>query len=524
VTSVAGSIVGPSEERLPDWHLGERVARAAERFGRRPFLRDDSRGLSVDYGTAAEAIGRLAGALRHAGVDAGDRVLIVAENRIEVALLVFAVARAGALVCVLTDEITRQNLEEVIRQTTPRLLIASAGAPPSSHPRCVPLDAFLQAADGREPGGPADVPRRRNGVARSATPHDPVALIYTSGSTGAPKGIVLSHDNIWFTAQAIHQRLRYREDDLIGLFLPLSFDYGLYQLFLATLCGAGVLVGHGGQIGPDFIQMLRRDVVTVLPVVPTLLARILALVGRRPQPVTSLRAITSTGEHLPDAYVRRCRELLPDVALYPMYGLTECKRVSVLRPSELAAKPGSVGRPLDGVRVTVINAEGTILPSGRVGELVVSGRNVTWGYWGDAEGTAARFSDDPVSRARSLRTGDFGWVDEDGFLFITGRSDGLTKHRGRRISLAEVEAAALGLTGVQEAAVVRLEARDELHLFIAPAMSDARVRALRTLLEQRLESFKVPERIRAVAALPRMPTGKLDRAALARWANEGATA
>jgi acyl-CoA synthetase (AMP-forming)/AMP-acid ligase II len=518
VTSPA-SILGTSEARLPAWHLGERVATAAARFGGRLFLRDASRGLSLDYATAASAIDRMARTLRHCGVEPGDRVLIVAENRIEVALLLFAVARAEAVICVLTDEITPATLDQVITQTTPRLLITGAATPVFSHPRSLSLDQLFQNEDGVE----RDVTRRRTPVDATVTPDDPVALIYTSGSTGTPKGIVISHDNIRFTAEAIQERLGYHQDDLVGLFLPLSFDYGLYQLFLATLCGAGVLVGHGGQIGPDFMQLLRRHGVTVLPVVPTLLGRVLALLGRRSEPVPALRAITSTGEHLPDIYVSRCRELLPGVALYPMYGLTECKRVSVLCPSELTAKPGSVGRPLGGVQVTVVDPDGVPLPSGRVGEVVVSGRNVTWGYWGDATDPAGRFRHDPSHGTRSLWTGDWGWLDEDGFLFILGRSDGLTKHRGRRISLAEVEGVALGLNDIQEAAAIRVEARDELHLFIAPALSEAYLDTLRGWLAERLESYKVPERIRAVASLPRMSTGKVDRAALARWADGAAS-
>jgi acyl-CoA synthetase (AMP-forming)/AMP-acid ligase II len=214
------------------------------------------------------------------------------------------------------------------------------------------------------------------------------------------------------------------------------------------------------------------------------------------------------------------RELLPDLEIFLMYGLTECKRVSILRPQELDLKPGSVGQPLAGTEAFVVGAGGERLPPKEVGELVVRGRNVTAGYWKAPEETAARFrrNEDALGGDLVLHTGDLCWVDDDGFLHFVEREDNLMKMRGFRVSPIEIEDAACDISGVHEACVVKRG--DDLHLFVSLVDRSVTESQLQLALSGRLESFKVPRSISVLPELPHTSNRKIDRGKLQHLAFE----
>src|SRR5262249_52925010 len=155
---------------------------------------------------------------------------------------------------------------------------------------------------------------------------------------------------------------------------------------------------------------------------------------------------TNTAEHLPKAHITAIREYLPNAEVFVMYGLTECKRVSILLPDERHTKPDSVGRPLTGTEVFAVADDGRQLAPGEIGELVVRGPNVGLGYWRAGAETTTRFRPAPGG-GRDLYTGDLGWVDEEGFVYLLGRRDHMLKHHGVRLSPLEVERAACSIRG-----------------------------------------------------------------------------
>ena len=205
------------------------------------------------------------------------------------------------------------------------------------------------------------------GVPFPGIDQDPAFLVFTSGSTGTPRGVILTHDNVRFVSAAIQARLQYQGEDRVAIFLPLSFDYGLYQLFYAALVGASVFIGRPEMAGPELPRILAAQEISVLPGVPTLFGGLIKMQRYRPVPLPKLRVITNTGDHLPQSYIASLRELFPLARVFPMYCLTECKRVSILLPEELEAKPESVGRPLDGTEVFAMDANGHRLPAGETG-------------------------------------------------------------------------------------------------------------------------------------------------------------
>ncbi|MGH8792441.1 MAG: class I adenylate-forming enzyme family protein, partial [Stackebrandtia sp.] len=206
------------------------------------------------------------------------------------------------------------------------------------------------------------------------------------------------------------------------------------------------------------------------------------------------------------------RSLVPGLRVQLMFGLTECKRVAILPPDGDLERPGSCGRPLQGTEVLVVDDAGQPLPAGEVGELVVRGPHVMSGYWRRPEATAQRFvyKDGLFPQ---LHTGDYGWLDADGYLYFVGRRDDLFKSRGFRVSAVEVEAAACRVPGVSRAALLPPgPERPSSTLFAATALSPEDV--LRGMRDQ-LEDFKLPDACVAMDRLPLNGNGKVDKRALA---------
>lgn len=502
------------------WHLAALLDAAAERYPERPFL--CGRGL-LCYREVADQSRRAAAWLRRHQVGRGDIVLAVAQNSAELLVTAFAAARVGAIFSILHHATTGHALQQVVAQCQPAVVLfdhttahlsGSAGpallllaGPAPVPPALLGFDALLEPAPDQHACPAIDL--------------DPVCLVYTSGSTGAPRGVVLSHDNIRFAAAAIQRRLAYAPDDRIGLFLPLAFDYGLYQIFLAALAGACVYLGRPEQVGPDFLTTLADERISILPGVPTIFAVLTRLLARAPKPLPALRCLTNTGDHLPPAYIAELGRLLPHAALYPMYGLTECKRVAILTPAELAAKPGSVGRPLDNTEVLVVGPDGRPLPPGEVGELVVRGRHVAQGYWRAEQETRMRFRQPSPAAPPELWTGDLCKLDAEGYLYVIGRKDSLLKHRGYRISPIEIEHEACAIPGVSEAGVVKSARTGALCLIVSLSDPSLTPRRILALLRERLEPFKIPDHVLIAPELPKTRNRKLDRKQLAALVEEG---
>ena len=228
---------------------------------------------------------------------------------------------------------------------------------------------------------------------------------------------------------------------------------------------------------------------------------------------TGLRFWVSSGDHLPLPVIERFRRRLPGIALFNMYGLTEVSgRLCVLPPAELDARAGSVGRPIGDMQVLARDGDGGVLPPGETGELYVTGSLVMQGYLGEPETNARTLTQ------HGLRTGDFGHVDEDGFVWIAGRKDDIIKRGGEKVSTVHVQQALLALDRFADVAVIA--APDEIlgHVpvaFVVP-LEPVGFKATRVLRELRglLPASSLPSRIVAVDEIPRTGSGKAIRADL----------
>lgn len=490
--------------------LHDLLDRAAAAHGPRPAV---GHGAEVrSYADVRADSHRIATMLTERGVHRGDRVVVAVPPHVLVPALLYGCSRAGGVFCVLGEQAPPGAYAHVLDDAEPALVV-------SDNPdlRQLAADraiACLSLAELLTPTGPA-----------RATPSatltvDPACLIYTSGSTGRPKAVVSTHAQMTFAATAIQSQLGYRAADVVYCPLPLSFDYGLYQIFLATLAGARVQLATATDAGPRLLAELHGTGATVLPAVPGVargLARLLARPGAQPPP---LRLVTNTGSTMPDGVLRELRERIPGLGVQLMFGLTECKRTTIMPVDEDLHRPGSCGRALPGTEVFAVDPDGRRLPPGDVGELVVRGPHVMAGYWRRPELTALRFP-----RADGLfpqlRTGDYGWLDDGGYLYFVGRRDDLYKERGFRVSATEVAAAAMRVPGVEAAAVLPPgDEREEATLVAVTALAPHEVLAR---LRTELEEFKVPRRCQVVAEIPLTSNGKVDRAALARLTTSDGT-
>jgi acyl-CoA synthetase (AMP-forming)/AMP-acid ligase II/ubiquinone/menaquinone biosynthesis C-methylase UbiE len=495
------------------WNLSHLLDRAAERYGDRTFIVGS---MTLTYKEAALQTNTLAGWFHRKGVKRGDRVMIITGNRSDVALFVFAAARMGAIFTILNNSIKPYGLRRIIEQCEPMLVILDES---TSALACEFDDAVIVwIGDGDYTAGgvklsdilpaPGGGKQEFPGINSS---QDPVCLIYTSGSTGLQRGVVISHDNIRFSTAAIQERLDYQTNDVVGLFLPLSFDYGLYQIFLCAAAGSSIFIGQPEFTALKLVSYLKMYNISVLPGVPGLFAVLLRLLAVRTQPLPGLRSVTNTGGHLPGSYMVQMRKYLPHVQIFPMYGLTECKRVSILLPCEIEAKPGSVGRPLGKTGASVVGEDGQPLPPGETGELVVRGRHLALGYWKALEETKQRFRQTTPGAPRELYTGDLCRMDNDGYIYFVGRKDHQFKHRGFRLNPLEIEETACNINGISAAGLVQIKEPEQLYLFISVNSSEVSGDHVKKLLGQRLEPYKIPEKVYILPELPRTSHGKLDR-------------
>jgi len=422
------------------------------------------------------------GWLTERGVSAGDRVLVQCPNRREMAAMLFGCSRRGAIFVPVNPGMKPFHLRSVFTNCEPRIALVGYGMGGTI---CQLSDTEVHELQDVWPGvencrsaptGPHDV-----------TGDDIAVLIYTSGSTAAPKAIVCPHAPMVFAATTISSVLAYRPDDVVFCRLPLSFDYGLYQFLLGCLAGAEIVLA-GDELDLTLLRQVRQAGATVVPVVPSMASMLATLAERDPGP-SSVRLFTNTGAVLPQATIDTLRARFPGARVARMFGTSECKRISIMPPESDLDRPESVGLPLPGTEVVIMDEDGLPLPAGQTGEIVVGGPHVMAGYWRAREITARTFRRDDRTGKVSLHTGDYGYLDEDGYLYFEGRRDDMFKHKGARVSTIEIEAAALDIPGVRGAVVVPPSAGGALAICVATELSPHVV--LRELAA-RLEAAKVP--------------------------------
>ncbi|MFF8473759.1 class I adenylate-forming enzyme family protein [Streptomyces sp. NPDC015414] len=426
--------------------------------------------------------------LRAAGVGPGDRVLVQWPTDRRLVAVLYGVSRAGAVLVPVNPDTRPYQLRAVVDSAEPRLVLTTGER-----------DVVWKEIEDLIDAGPVPEPE---GVA----PDGLAFLVYTSGSTSVPKGVIEPHAQVVFATRALVAELGYRPDDVVLCRFPVSWDYGLYKVLMCAAARCEIVLA-GEESDLTLLRRMREVGATVVPVVPSFATMIGKLADREPGPDggNRVRLFTNTGAALPPSTADRLREAFPGAVVVRQYGQTECKRVSVMPPAEEHERPDSVGRPIRGTRVLILGPDGTEVPTGELGEIVATGPHVMPGYWRAPEISARTFRTDPATGATRLHTGDYGRVDEDGYLYFHGRVDDMFKRKGIRMSTLEIEAAAMDVPGVRAAGVVPPAGGRDLAICVETDLAPHTV--LRELA-QRLEPLKVPSLCHVVDAFPLTAHGK----------------
>ncbi len=471
----------------------------------------------ISYGMAASSAMSLAAALRGEGLGRSDRVVIAVENSFDYAVSYFGTLHAGCAAVPVNHLTTPYALSNIISDCSPKMLIARAGfiravsaLPEARSLRFISVDGAPDGPDGKRTlalseclahGPSADA--GGNGAAG-----DLAAIMYTSGTTGKPKGVMLSHRNLYANARSIAEYLSLTEEDSVMVVLPFYYSYG-NSLLLTHVMQGGALVIDNRFVYPNAVlEGIRREEVTGFAGVPSTFAILCHRSNFRNMSFPSLRYVTQAGGPMSHEMAFEIMKTIPHVKLYIMYGQTEASaRLSYLAPEDLRRKAGSVGKAIPGVTLTVLNESGEPVKPGEVGEITAEGDNVMMGYWGSPDETAA------VIRDGRLYTGDMATVDQDGYIYIAGRKKDIIKSGAHRISPREVEEAILRDPDVFEAAVVGME--DDIlgeaicaFVVLKEGRDCTEARLMRCCRES-LPLHKMPRHIRFMDALPKTESMKV---------------
>ena len=354
---------------------------------------------------------------------------------------------------------------------------------------------------------------------------DIAGIIYTSGSTGFPKGVTMTHLNMVSAVRSITKYLRNTEDDILLNVLPLSFDYGLYQVLMCYYLGGTLILQKDMVYIYKIIEVLQKEKVTGFPIVPTILSLLLHMKNPELIDLGNLRYISSTGAVLQLQHIRKFRSLFPHVQLFSMYGLTECKRVSYLEPEEIDKKPTSVGKAMPNLEVRIVDDNWSELPPNTTGKLIVRGASVMQGYWNDTKGTNEKIKQGRYPFERFLDTGDLFTMDEEGYLYFVGRNDDLLKVKGERVAPREVENVLCQYPGIIDAVVVGMTDEDWgncVRAFIVPddGYNSIDSHAIIRYCKEHLEDIAVPRELIIVKELPKNQNGKIDKKSLLLYNNK----
>jgi long-chain acyl-CoA synthetase len=486
-------------------------------------------GYRLTYAEIDRMTNRLANALIEHGVRRGDRVAIHLNNSIEAVMSIFAAIKAGGVFVVVNHTTKRDKLTYILNNCRATALLTEArktslahhamaevpslkfsllcgkraAQAAAGHERCLDFDA-LQATypDLRPPQVNIDL--------------DLACLIYTSGSTGDPKGVMSGHSNVVFAASSIIEYLQNVEDDIVVNVLPLSFDYGLYQLLMVFKFGGTLVLERSFAYPAAILKRMEEERVTGLPGVPTIFA-ILLQMDLSPYDLSSLRYLSNTGAALPPSHIQELRQKFPGVAVYSMYGLTETKRTLYLPPDQLDRRPGSVGIAIPGTEVWIEDEAGNRLGPGEMGELVARGRHVMRGYWEDPIATAERYRPGPLLGERVCYTGDLFRMDEEGYMYFVGRKDDIIKSRGEKVAPKEVENVLYALPGLVEAAVVGVPdpiMGEAVKAFVVANGAELTEAEVLAHCRAHLEDFMVPKYVEFRDQLPKTSSGKIKKTGL----------
>jgi long-chain acyl-CoA synthetase len=484
-------------------NLASILTETAKEHGDHVAIKLDDTELPYKFLDGASA--HVAGLLKAKGVEAGDRVGIMLPNVPYFPVIYYGILRTGAVVVPMNPLLKGREVEFYLKDPEAKVMFA--------------WHDFAEAAEkGASAAGAEAVlvkPGEFEEIVGKAEPHTEVAerdgddtavILYTSGTTGTPKGAELTHDNLLSNVETILSSLiEIEPDDVVLGALPFFHSFG-------QTCGLNSCVKAGGTLtliprfDPDkALEIIERDRVTIFEGVPTMYVAMLH--AEKEADTSCLRLCVSGGSAMPGEVLRAFEEKF-GCKILEGYGLSETSPVASFNHPDRERKVGSIGTPIAGVEMRVVDEDGKEVDQGEVGEIAIKGPNVMKGYWRKQEAT-----DEVMDADGWFRTGDMAKVDEEGYYFIVDRKKELIIRGGYNVYPREVEEVLYQHPAVQEAAVIGVP-DDKMGEEVGAAVvlkpgEDVSTDELRDYVKDQVANYKYPRKIWIVDELPKGPTGKI---------------
>jgi long-chain acyl-CoA synthetase len=484
-------------------NLARNLLDTATRYPHRPAVRLDD--TVLDYADLLDAASRMATLLRAWGVEPGDRVALQLPNVTAFPIAFYGALIAGAVVVPINPQLKAREVQYYLSDSGARLVVVGEQSAEAG------MEGAAAAGTGAlvvSPRGPAEMPTKRAGlVERNNT--DTAVILYTSGTTGEPKGAELTHANLASNARTfVDTILRAGPDDVIMGCLPLFHVFGL-------TCGLNSAVASGACLtliprfdGGKALQVIGRDRVTVFEGVPTMYSAMLHDPGRDAADLSTLRACVSGGSAMPVEVMKAFEKEFGCIVMEG-YGLSETSPLATFNHPDKPRKPGTIGTPVRGMQLRLVDNSGADVAAGEVGEIAIRGEGVLKGYWRRPEATAEAIPDG------WFRTGDLASRDEEGYYTIVDRKKDLIIRAGYNVYPREIEDVFYEHPSVAEAAVIgirhtRLGEEVGAAVALKPGAS-TESDELKDFVKTRVAAYKYPRHVWLVEALPKGPSGKILR-------------
>ncbi|BEQ16214.1 long-chain-fatty-acid--CoA ligase [Desulfoferula mesophila] len=460
---------------------------------------------TITYAQLDRRAGHLAAGLAGLGLAAGDRVALCAPNSVEWLYVYFAALKLGATAVTLSNQLSAQELSLLAGHARPKAVYAD----PAHYPvlealrETAGISWIIGAGGDHEPAALMPAASEPLGAVERERDHT-ACVLYTGGTTGTPKGVMLSHENI---NTAIHNVVRMEgsnENDRVLCFLPFNHVFGQMHIMNATVLSAGCLVLLPGYNQDEALEAVARHGVTKLYAVPTVYVRLLQLSDLKAR-LGKVRYCFSAAASLAREHVLRWREAT-GLAIHEAYGMTETASMVTFNHHRRHLV-GSVGEPVGTTEVSIRDAGGLALPTGQSGEICIRGRNVMQGYLDNPSDTRDLFYGD------WLRSGDVGYLDQDGYLFIVDRLKEMIITGGENVYPREVEEVIFQWRQIAECSVIGLpdpEYGERVVAVCVPTPGESiDALELRAFLKTKLSGYKVPKEFVIKNDLPKSPAGKM---------------
>ncbi len=460
----------------------------------------------LDWATLDQRVRRLAGGLQARGIGPDSIVGMMMKNSSAFIELLYALSHLGAVSLPMNFRLSAEEIGYITGHAGVDLVLADAEFAPVLEGMDRPvllLDTAAQSDPGLVLGGdPIDAPQPRAGG-------DLMRLMYTSGTTDRPKGVTHSYDNFHYKNMDMVLSLQLSAQDRLCMVGPL-YHVGACDLpGMAVHMVGGTLVVLRDYDAQQVVDTIARERITGIWLPPVMTSGILALERDGLPDLSSLRWCIAGGDRTPESRIRDFGNLFPKARYIDAYGMTETvSGDTLMEPGREIDKIGSVGRPVSMVELEIRDDAGAVQPIGEAGEICMRGPKVTRGYWKDPERTAAAMFPDGF-----LRSGDVGYLDQDGFLFLTDRKKDMIISGGENIASSELERVIFMMPQVEDVAVIAKPddkwGEVPMAVIVPRPGQSLTLDQLTAFCRSRLAGFKCPKDMRLVQALPRNPSGKI---------------